>query len=308
MGSEDKMRIIGQETITNLSARFELPVGKYRTMFIRFAGTNQTSQTLAVGNLGQVQLLVDGKQKWLFDFEYMQALINNMYGICQAASTISSTFQFDVSIPFFWLDDNDVAYTVASGKRVEIVHSFSQCTSTIVASGTVIYGLTTADDTALTPYEMRYMNHSFTFGAAGSFNMKLFNENIAMILVEADAQLTSLSLTRDGKTVYDNVLKADLIALSQHFNRIETYNASLGYIVLDLCGVKTDLAAQNDEIYINFVVAAACTINILIVSIDQSPKKLAVSSSLATASANRKATRKNQKNLPQIAGHVQSQR
>jgi hypothetical protein len=270
------MKFLKQISALDASAIFSLPPEKYKGIFISFDGTNQSGQTFVSANLGTLSLYVNGIQKWVVDLEIMSDIVNLEKGVCAESSTQNSTFLHTVYVPFNRFDDVDLCYDVTSGMQVQFQHSFPAATSTVIASGTVTYAGVLADDTALSPNFARWNNFTLSPGAAGTVIEKIPFENIAAVYVENDAYLTYVNLIKDGKPVFDTLAKAHIYNLNQMLRNVESWSASLPFMKLDLAATD-EFAALNDDVRISLTVSAACTIRMIVLSVDSTPTALQTS-------------------------------
>ncbi len=296
------MRLFNKQTITDLAARFIIPSGKYKGLYIVMRGTNQTGQTFTLSQCGQIQISVNGNLKSLFDFDKMFYMNKLDYGTGYSTSTAGSTFIHSIYVPFHLPDDNDVAYTVLQGKKVEVVHNFPE--ATITSNGIVTYCGIVADDVAVTPYELRWNNHDLTAGASGSFNFKIYQENINKLYIENDSSLISMSVIKDGISVCDNMSREDLYTICQILRRVETFSTTIEYFDFDLTPVKDELASLNDDVNLILTLTAATTIKTLVLCQDQTPNKLTQSVILRDTAIDKKIQRKSTKVSPNLVKNL----
>lgn len=294
------MRNIHTQTLTDLSARFIVPSGVYKGLLFVFDGDTQASQDWTAALMGNVTINVDGRQKSQVDLDMLQALNGFDFGATELQNTTGAAFRSAAYLPLVDFVD-DAAYHLTPDKRMEILASFTGATATIVETGNFkCFGLT-ADETLLTPYELRYNNHHLSIGAAGTFTFKIHQDNIRRLLVESDAQLTSLAVKKDGKNSYDTIDKDDLQCVTNLFNSIETFSASQAYVTIDLVGGSDEEAAQNDDVEVIVTAAAACTLDIIVESMDITPNKLAKSIGQAENATKTKINNKIGKGVNNIA-------
>ena len=259
---------VHSETITNLSARFELPSADlYRALVLAFDGVNQSGQTLTSDNLGTLRMLKNGREIHNISVERIVDIHNLEFGVLEEASVAAAAFRHFVRIPFSFPSDNDVALLARPSDKIEIIHNFPDATATVVSSGIVTYYVEVGSGVELAPYELQWRNHNLTVGAAGTIFQRLKLENISALYVENDATvLTRLGVRLDGRTVQTDVDRDDLYAHSQAVRHIETFSATTPVFKIDLNSPESREGGINSDLELTVVTAAAGTLDIVALS------------------------------------------
>lgn len=275
---EPMLKRLKSVTVTDGSARFEIPSGIYRGLFLTWDGTNQSGQTLTSDNLGTIRILKDGKEKTNVSVERMVDIWNGIGGTLEESSTAGGAFRHVCYLPFFLPNDEDTALIVKPGDIYEVECNFAAATSTVVASGTFTAFAHRGNPTQLTPYEVQWRNHNISVGAAGTLTHKLQVENVSSIFVENDSTvLTSLLITADNEPVLDNINRDDIYAIDQALGHTETFSAAKPMMQVDLNPGGEAIGALSDDVQMEIVAAAAGTLDIVVLSAFPTPKKSAAS-------------------------------
>jgi len=296
------MKLIHQVALSDLTSRALLPPGKWKGLFMVFDGVNAAAVDFSATKMGSCRINVDGREKANFNLDKMAQLNKLDMGAIEETNATGAAFRYSCFVPlteYF----KEFAYISRVEKRIEIVNTFSTLTVAVAASGNFkLYGIP-SDENLLCPYEVFYNDYDLTFGAAVTAKPeKIEYDNISRILVEADAQLTSLSLKKDGESFFDQIDKDDLNAFTALVTKTETYSASLAWYVLDLKQNGEPPTSVNDSIQLIFTVAAACTIRLLVETINLTPSKMAESQFTADLSNRAKENRKSDKGISNIVG------
>lgn len=300
------MRLIHQENLLNLSARFKIPIGKWRGLLFVFDGDAAAGITVAATDLGTVKISSDGVVKSNFTLSKLQALNAIDYGACETTSNAGSTFRFSVFMPFVY-PNSPYAYIVRPEKNIEVVATFSAMVSSLIDSGQFKCFAIPSDKTALCPYELNYNDFDLTFGAAATAKPEQIKfDNISRVLVESDTQLSSLQVKKDGETLFDQIDKDDLTAYVNLFGFIETFSSSYAWLLIDILQSGDLVSAQNDYVEFVFTVAAACTVQILVETMNLTPVKFQQSMNERNYDLLNKSSRKQSKNLAAIASTIQA--
>ena len=295
------MKRVHEETITNLTARFELPDGKFLGLYIAFDGVNQAAQTLTLAQCGQVQVLKNGRQINLFDFNIMHYVGNLEKGVAQTATAAGDVFRHSCFMPFSHWKDFDTGLEITEKDKWEVIHTFPAATGTIVASGTVFYGLVQAGEGAMQPYELAFINHHLSIAGAGTFTFPLKADNVSKIYIENDTNLTSLSIVKDGVTFVEQINRDDLYTVSQIVRRVETFSATIEYFDIDLNPSGDIVGNVSDEVTLIVTASGACVLNCLILSVLPTPDNLAKSIATREINIQKKVTQKRLKGLDKPA-------
>lgn len=215
------MELLKQENLLNAFLTLDLREGKYRGLFIRVSGTNNSGQTLAVTNLGKIKLQHQGIERINADFNFFNARTNLGGGTAESASATSGAFGFAAIISFRRRFDRANVLQVESNKKTTLTwDSLISTLSTVVASGTMeVYGL--YDDVGYQRYLPMIRTQQVTVAAATTVK-----ETIPFAFVEElwgadDAQIARVQLLRDSRTIIDGTWTA-LKSLSNAQNNVET--------------------------------------------------------------------------------------
>jgi len=304
------MERLFQGNISDLSQRFELPKGiKLGGIYFAFQGTNQAGQTLAISDLGQIQILKNAVQVDLFDFEKMCYLNNILGGSYPNISGVGSTFFLGcLRSAYLFNDEKDNCLYTDPAQKWEIVHNFPNATSTIVASGTVRYFGELADDSAAQHVMLRHNNHDLSINGSGTFNFDIRQENVRALMIENDTAITSLSVYKDGKAFVNQIDRSDMYGLTQFRHKIETFSATTPYIFVDLNPTGENIGSLSDSVTITVVASGATTLKILVISQDQTPNALKSTMAVRSMHLEKKAQNKELKGLVNIGATIRAEK
>lgn len=293
--------------LTNLSARFLLPAGIWKGIYFAYDGDAADGETAAQADLGTIRRIVNGVQKDHVDVDMLADMNALEFGAVEQSSTESSTFRFSAFLPFFHPLDEDVAYFVPSGKRVEIVCDFPTIGGKIDSGNFYAFGVE-AGRNAVCPYEPLWTKYDLTYGAAGTPPKELNLDNIAKIYVEKDAQLTHIYLESDNKPIFDTVEVDNIVGYNAIANKIETFSATPDLLVLDLAPDGHPLSALSDQAKLSLTVAAACTVKILVLTLHPSTLKFRGSINYRNQRINAKLRDKSFKGIKAAVDFLQAEK
>jgi len=304
------MERLFQGNISDLSQRFELPKGlKLGGIYIAFQGVNQALQTLAISNLGQIQILKNAVQVDLFDFEKMCYLNNILGGSYPNVSAPGDAFFLGcLRSSYLFNDEKDNCLYTDPAQKWEILHNFPDATGTIVASGTVRYFAELADDSAAQHVMCRYNNHDLSINGDGTFNFDIRQENVRALMIENDTAITALSVYKDGKAFVNQIDRSDMYGLTQFRHKIETFSATTPYIFIDLNPTGENIGSLSDSVTLTVRSSAATTLKILVISQDQTPNALKSTMAVRTMHLEKKAQLKEMKGLVNIGAKIRSEK
>jgi len=272
------MKRMNNTAILNQAARFQLLKSKLMGLFVVVSGVNQAGVTLAVTDLGIIQVLKNGVQKYNFDFDVLQQSHNALeMGAIEAVSVAAAAFRFTVFVPFINYFDSkadDVALDIVDDNQWEIVHNFPLCTATLIASGNIAYYGWKADDCAISPYELQIINHHFNIAGAGTFTFPIYAENVTMMYIEKDAAVTNISILKDGLPFLDHVPLLDINSVSNLIAHNETYAAALPYLKLPLNPTFEESGAYAKDVEVAVTATGACVLKCLVISQFSTPDRL----------------------------------
>jgi len=305
------MKRMHNEAILNQASRFQLLRSKLMGMFIVVSGVNQAGVTLATADLGIVQVLKNGIQKYNFDFDALQQSHNALeMGAIEAVSVAGAAFRFTLFVPFVNYFDSyadDVALDIVDNNQWEIVHNFPACTAALIVSGNVAYYGFKADDCAVSPYELQIINHHFSIAGAGAFTFPIYAENVTYLYLEKDAAITNVSVLKDGLPFLDVAPLLDVNSVTNLISHNETYNATLPYLKIPLNPTKEEVGAYAKDIEVSVTATGACTLKCLVISQFSTPDRL--NRSVVTRNIAVETKINNKPNIPQqVKSYVKAQR
>jgi hypothetical protein len=213
------MRLFHSDSLLTTSTNKQLIEGTIKGLWIRYTGTNQTGQTLTVANLGTVRVNVRGTDIVNVPVSFLSNMNNLFWGAAEASSTISAAFAFTVYVPFHapWDSQNGIFVQIEDNPYIQL--NYSGVTGTIIASGTVEVYAVLANQVAR--YIPLWNQQNVQVGGAGRATQRLQNFNISSLFIETNAQLTTVLVNKDNKSVI-SANQNVLLAKSNLENEVET--------------------------------------------------------------------------------------
>jgi len=261
-------------TLPNQNFRFRIRAGKYIGMLIRFAGNNAAAHTMTNDDCGIVIITKGGEQKYNFDFAALQTSYNTIeMGSIESFSTSGAGFAQSCFVPFVEAFD-DVCLDIQNNNDWEVVLTAPNLTASLIADGTVEFIGVQADDVAVSPYELQFVNHHLSPGAAGTFIEPVYNENPDVIYIEYDSHLTHLAVTKDGKPFVDYMSVQILNTLTCLFGKVETFPGNYAWLKVDLNPTRDEAGSSSNDVKLQYTVDAATTIKVLVKSRFMTPNRL----------------------------------
>lgn len=174
-----------------------LPPGWYRGIMLSVEGTNESGQTMTRANLGDIRLIRDGKRIWEITLEKLYYFVQQAFpGSQQFSSTISSTVNVSIYIPFHFLDQN----VVRLGGNYVLEFSHADI-SAVLATTT----MTVLQQSGLgqEKYFPLYNNFSIRPLSALTEPERFNRKNLSHVIVDFSANNTHFRLKKGENYLYD---------------------------------------------------------------------------------------------------------
>ena len=221
------MRQLWSDNLSNLSTTYNQEAGKFSMFEIRFAGTAQAGQTVALTDLGTIRLNNNGDDKINVDAEVLSLMADNWGGFVEASSVVGGAFAFSIFIPAgYWFDKkNNFWFSKTDKSYWQLL--FPNMTAVLIASGNVtIYG--NPGHGAQSYWHKILSKQVVSSAATGVITDAIEERNIiALYLKNPTALIDNLILIRDKETVVNGSMVSE-IAYSNWIHQLEV--ASTLYI------------------------------------------------------------------------------
>jgi hypothetical protein len=278
------MKFITRFAIAQNSAIIPIPAGKWKGFYLFYTGVNQAGQTLTVALLGSVVMKSKGRQFQMIEIDRLQQIDAQKYGSIAATSGAGAAFNFSAFLPQHVPGDSiNCLFVEQDGEMtMELIGTYG-ATAVVILSGDVsVYGV---EAEGIHQYYLQIDQKDFNTVLGNGTQPILGVENFYEIFLAYSANLAEVTVLIDGKAKYSNCTLQGLIDSTNLFNAIETYNATISPLDIQLAGTGDLSEALGDTCSILYRVttAAIAPLEVVVFSIDYDTVK-ANSSSLTLQS------------------------
>lgn len=187
-----------------------LPGALIGALVFLFEGTNASGQTGTRANLGNCELLLNGKTIDQFSFERMWGVVDKCYaddyGKQQFSSSAGSTFATQIIRPLHLPGDNINALALQAGE-LSLKTSHDALTSVFDALTLTVYF---KPRLGVNQYLLRFQNFSVNSKTANTAPDNFPYNNLALLHVDYSASLTQLLIQKDNKPLLNALTLAEL--------------------------------------------------------------------------------------------------
>ncbi len=200
-----------------------IPAGKYEAFGCKLVGTASAAQTLAEVDIGRVRLTEQGRDLVNADYLFLRRIQTLKAGVSRVNLVVAAASQTNFVIPRGYYDDN--IHTVIPGDNLQLLITFGAAWPTVFATGSAtwrLYGF--VRQTGQMRYNYKMLQQVIVTGAAtaGTFTLKLTDENVCAIYVECETGVANFRVLQDGETVVNVVDMDDLNDFSDTLNNTDS--------------------------------------------------------------------------------------
>lgn len=245
---------------------FQIPYGtNMKYMLLRFTGTNDTGETIAISDLGDI-VIQDGYRGTRIDLQSLYDAAVARRGVVQNASTTSGAFALEVPIPFHLHDDDKTIYAVGLNQNVRLTWNIGSDVATRIGGETLTWTVEALEMPGVQHYRLLHNLHEITI-KNGQTTEPIPGENIRAIWMENNTNILRVVVDVDGKFPIDCQREA-LISDTHFRNNLETFSATTSKVLIDLNPRLTAAKMLNDKVKLTIHGGAAADITLYIVSVD----------------------------------------
>lgn len=281
------MLLMKTASVLSGAATLEIAGGQYAAFMLRVAGTNQGAQTLAVANLGLVNMKLAGRNYVTVTFSDLQEINKMDLGQVESSSSVGAAFAFSAVVLASRENDGNV-FHVEPNKLSHIYVDLSGVTGTIVASGTIeLYGIPAEGVMSYVP-TMQTFVPSVTSG--GNYLLDVPVENLTQIYATTLTNLDRVQVTRDGRIPVQASSSA-INAFSNMDSRIEAAYTSGWKLDFHRSGALTEALSDSCQIFLS-ATGGAATPHLIACGLDFTPDEFKASSAAVQALGTARLARK----------------
>ncbi len=247
---------LSKTVLTNWEER--IPAGLYKGIHVRIAGTANSGQTLAKGDVGNFTLNLNGQQIAFLPDAFLSDLNNQWFGYNEFASASAGAFTYGLFIPFEIPGYPNGLY-VAPDDALFLGLQVVAAVATKVSSWAIDVNVEHTGEAER--YVPQYLPANVTVGGAVTDKRKVPNVNIFKIWLTG-ASITRIQLERDGQLLHEGAY-ASLLSNTSLKNRVEAALAT--YIELACGDQVSDML--SDDVQLQFTASGATTAYIMYLSI-----------------------------------------
>jgi hypothetical protein len=285
----------------------QVPAGRYEAFAAVLRGTANAAQTFTPGvaastgsDVGRIRLTEAGRDLVNVDAFLLHQILALKGGALRVQATTAGASQYSFMLPRGFYDDN--CHQVIAGDNVQLSITFGANWPTVFGgAGSAtwrLYGL--VRQTGEMVYNHRIIQQTVTASAAGTFTLKINDENLLAVYIANDtapASITNIDtirITVDGEVMVNVTAAEDLADISDMLNNTDSIVAVATANPNDGTTTSAPGTGNNrvfevqvanpgevgefltDESYIETSVAAAIggNLNFVLYTADFSPNKL----------------------------------
>lgn len=242
------MKQLWSASLSNLSTTYNLNErGSYGLFMLRFTGTAQAGQTVALPDLGNVKLNWNGEDIVNVPASILSALDNVYGGAVESTSNIGGSFAFSIIIPTgLWFDNKNI-YEIGNNDKVYFNLSFPNMVAGLIVSGTVeISGLPKRGQMN---YFHKLLSRNIVSAGASTITDTIVDKNISEVyLVDPATLMSNIQLVKDNKVIYDGSVGTEL-AYSNWIHQLESTVTTLALEFVTSGNVQEALGSGIDYKY-----------------------------------------------------------
>lgn len=264
------MRQIFNKTIqpSDTSLNFDIPAGSYESLLFLFTGVNETAQTMALADLGDVQF-DDGQPHSKIDFLSLFDRATAKGGTLQDDSTTGAAFSFTIEFPFALSGDKDSVYRVSGNQTARMEVFFANSMAAKLVGEVMVLKVFAVTKIGIMSYRLLH-NKQVLSVSSGQKPFTLTQRNIAEIWLENNTNMSRLFLQVNGESRY-NATREAVIAATHLDNQIETFSSTISKI--ELRTQRRDLIAKilNSATLLTVDGSGSADVDAYIVSLEYTP-------------------------------------
>lgn len=253
---------LSKTTLTNWQER--IPAGLYKGIQLRFSGTNTTGNALAVSDIGNLTITLNGEQIMFIPTGFLADLNNQWYGYQESSSTAGGSFAHTLFIPFEYPGFPNGLH-VKPEDELFLELQVGSNVSTYVSSWTIDVNLEYTNEPE--KYIMRILPANETYNGSGQFKKRVPNENVFEVYVSG-SNISRVAVERDGELIHESDYNS-LISNTSLRRRVES--ALVSYASLPLGDQVSDML--SDSVDITVQTSASTTVNIEYISFKFDPER-----------------------------------
>ncbi len=203
------MKLLKQETLSNLQLNYNVSRGQYGLFIIRFTGINAAASVVALSDLGNVILNWNGEDIINVDFELLTQLANEYGGYIESTpGAVGTAFAYSCIIPTSaWFDPKNV-YDVGLSDKAFFKLDFPNVLTNAASGSVSISGL---PQKGIQSYFYKILSRTVVSGGAGIITDTIVQNNIINLFIKNPAALTdSIQILIDNDVKIDGSVPVEL--------------------------------------------------------------------------------------------------
>ena len=239
------LRLIASQNLNVGIVNLDIKKGNYKDLVFEFVGTNNTSQTLAITDLGNLILSRDSVDFCNCDLQDLSNKNNYESGVNLASSTISAAFNFTLHYSFAKPNDkqNAVRFDSTNGR---IVINLGAGVGTKVLTGQLnVYGVFTK---GIEKYLRKYLPFSQILGDVSTMlAIPLRQKNVNALYFRTASDFSMINVLKDDYPILFGSGQA-LAGNTSYSGRIEI---AVSFIYEELNPTDTPAEITSDALQLN---------------------------------------------------------
>ena len=240
--------------------------GNWGFLLLRFSGTNDTGQTLALANIGEIWVQYKGRKTHQVNTAFLGDIGDQYGGYLEFSSTISSTFAAVVIIPFYIPSWPNAVYN-EKDEDMYVGVQYGSTMTTVLGAGNITCDISAQPSNIPMTYLLKMLNADRS-AIDGRSAEPLSGQNIVKAYLYGTA-ITDVFMSVDGEVRYNDKYNS-IRAAAAFLKNVET--ALVTYVELNTVDNPADFA--NKSALLEVLTSSSITVYITVVSIEFGDKAI----------------------------------
>lgn len=201
--------LLWQDNLASGSTNYNIAQGSYGDFLLRISGTAVAGQTVALSDLGNVRLNVNGDDKVNVDFGFLNLVANEYGGFIENDSAAGGAFNFSFIVPCHAWQDSLNVYHFGPNDKAYFNAVYASTLAAKVSVGTITIEATPKQ--GIQTYYHKLLNQNVNASGAGQISNTINQPNIIELYLKDPAALTTtMQFSKDGIEKVNSLTTAEV--------------------------------------------------------------------------------------------------
>lgn len=234
--------------------------GNWGFLLLRFTGTNDTGETLAIADIGEIWIQYKGRKIIQVNTAFLSDIGDQYGGYLEFSSTISAAFTATVIIPFYLPDWPNSIFN-EKDEDMYVGMQYGSSMATRLGSGNVLCNISAQKSNIPMTYLMTMLNADRS-AITGRSSEPLTGKNIVKAYLYG-TDIDTVFMAVDGEVRYNDNYASIRAAISFKKN---VESALVTYLDLNTVDNPSDFA--NNQVLLEVFTGSAITVYIVVVAVE----------------------------------------